>query len=129
MYDASIVDDGTHVLSVLISTLKFHVGVSKFVCLYIYTHVNLLLVAVNPCDSIYCTHATFHTAELQSGAVVKLWSILSVLPTAVKLTREGVGAVREFATGSITSSRVMELMSNQASETFQATEFATDKVP
>jgi len=31
--------------------------------------------------------------------------------------------VREFATGSTTSSRVMELMSNQASEIFQATAF------
>lgn len=29
--------------------------------------------------------------------------------------------MREFATGSTTSSRVMELMSNQASEMFQAT--------
>ncbi len=34
-------------------------------------------------------------------------------------TREGEGVTREFATGSITSSRVMELMSNQASEMFQ----------
>ena len=48
-------------------------------------------------------------------------SILSVLPTAVNDTREGEGVTREFATGSITSSRVMELMSNQASEMFQAT--------
>ena len=36
-------------------------------------------------------------------------------------TREGEGVTRELATGSITSSRVMELMSNQASEMFQAT--------
>lgn len=31
--------------------------------------------------------------------------------------------MREFATGSTTSSKVMELMSNQASEMFQATKF------
>ncbi len=36
--------------------------------------------------------------------------------------REGEGVMRELATGSITSSRVMELMSNQASEMFQAIE-------
>ena len=38
----------------------------------------------------------------------------------MKDTREGEGVVRELATGSITSSRVMELTSNHASETFQA---------
>ena len=40
----------------------------------------------------------------------------------MKDTREGEGVVRELATGSITSSRVMELTSNHASEMFQATE-------
>jgi hypothetical protein len=35
---------------------------------------------------------------------------------------EGEGVVREFATGSTTSSRVIELISNQASEMFQARE-------
>ena len=35
-------------------------------------------------------------------------------------TREGEGVTRELATGSITSSRVMELTSNQASEIFHA---------
>ena len=39
-------------------------------------------------------------------------------------TREGEGVTRELATGSITSSRVMELMSNQASETFHAVSIA-----
>lgn len=54
--------------------------------------------------------------------VVRLdWSILSTLPTAVKLTIEGEGVTSELATGSITSSRVMEFTSNQASEMFQAT--------
>jgi len=38
----------------------------------------------------------------------------------VKDTREGEEEVREFATGSTTSSRVMEFTSNQASEMFQA---------
>jgi hypothetical protein len=37
-------------------------------------------------------------------------------------TREGEGVMRELATGSTTSSRVMEFTSNQASETFQATD-------
>ncbi len=49
-------------------------------------------------------------------------SILSVLPTAVNDTREGEGVTRELATGSTTSSRVMEFISNQASEIFQATD-------
>ena len=65
----------------------------------------------------------FHIGQIHATHVVKLWSILSVLPTAVKLIREGEEEVRELATGSTTSSRVMELMSNQASEMFQATEF------
>ena len=56
-------------------------------------------------------------------------SILSVLPTAVNDTREGEGVTRELATGSITSSRVMELMSNQASETFQATRLLSEILP
>lgn len=39
----------------------------------------------------------------------------------MKDTREGEGVTREFATGSTTSSRVMEFMSNQASEVLPAT--------
>lgn len=60
----------------------------------------------------------FTAAKVGSSEV----SILSTLPTAVKLTREGDEEVRELATGSTTSSRVMELTSNQASEMFQAVE-------
>jgi len=49
------------------------------------------------------------------------WSILSVLPTAVKLTREGEEDVREFATGSTTSSNVIVATQNQASDALPAT--------
>jgi len=84
--------------------------------------VNLLLVGKNCCaksctSDIVAHHAQNHFPLL---LVKSLWSILSVLPTAVNDTREGEGVTRELATGSITSSRVMELMSNQASEMFQA---------
>jgi hypothetical protein len=37
------------------------------------------------------------------------WSILFVLPTAVKEVIEGEGEVREFATGSTTSSTVASM--------------------
>jgi len=80
------------------------------------TPVNFDFVGVN-CCAWYC-------ATVENERVLLIvscdWSILSVLPTAVNDTREGEGVTRELATGSITSSRVMELMSNQASETFQA---------
>jgi len=55
-------------------------------------------------------------------------SILSVLPTAVKLTREGEEEVRESATGSTTSSRVIELMSNQASHVLPVTQAHTRNI-
>ena len=61
----------------------------------------------------------FHIEFHEAVPVVKLWSILPVLPTAVKLTREGEEEVREFATGSTTSSRVMELMSSATSHITQ----------
>ena len=83
--------------------------------------VSFDFVGVNACDQ-YLSAPENHTPLL--AVFVKLdWSILSVLPTAVNDTREGEGVTRELATGSITSSRVMEFISNQASEMFQATQF------
>lgn len=82
------------------------------------TPVNLDFVGVN-CCAWYCA-AVLKFQKVD--AVSCDWSILSVLPTAVKLTREGEGVTRELATGSITSSRVMEFTSNQASEMFPAIE-------
>lgn len=103
------------------SILKSPVGVPVFVLFQKYTHTCFLFVGVNDCDSRYCNHQAFPTALHPFGVVVKLWSTVSFVPTAVNDTREGEGVTREFATGSTTSENVIEFTSNQASDTLPAT--------
>jgi len=83
-----------------------------------FNQVTFLFVGVNGC-------ATFCKVVVQKFTfvvpTVKLWSMLSVLPTAVNPTSEDCFVTMESVTGSYTSSSVMEFTSNQASETFQAT--------
>ena len=88
----------------------------------IITPVNLLFDGKNCCAILFVIVEVLQSqpTHLASFCVSWLWSILSVLPTAVNDTREGEGVTRELATGSTTSSRVMEFTSIETLAIFHA---------
>lgn len=112
VYDARLVPVGNPHESACMATVTFHTNVHAFARFAICTHVSFDFEARNGNDTILVLPLPRLIHHVPATLLEA--SILSVLPTAVKLTREGDAEVRELATGSTTSSRVIELMSHSA---------------